>query len=174
MQSRVSVSRYVGHVRFSFFACACCVGWGVLSLVHVVSAYRPCWRAGGSHCGTFPFSLLVSPAGALLCTCCCRMHLLALWTRHASFSCVFAGSGVLAVSLLRVDGVLFCGVVPWDGFFGGDAVGLGMQSRVSVSRYVGHVPYSDLSEDVSAESLKGAPEHQVQQLIVSRRDSTPF
>ena len=57
-----------------FFACACCVGWGVLSLVHVVSAYRPCWRAGCSHCGAFPFSLLVSPAGALLRTCCCRMH----------------------------------------------------------------------------------------------------
>ena len=40
---------------FSLFACACCVGWGVLSLVHVVSAYRPCWRAGCSHCGAFPF-----------------------------------------------------------------------------------------------------------------------
>ena len=53
-------------------------------------------------------------------------------------SCVFAGSDVLAVSLLRVDGVPFFwdGMVPWDGFFGGDAVGLGMQSRVSVSRYV--------------------------------------
>ena len=28
------------------------------------------------------------------------------------------------------------GMVPWDGFFGGDAVGLGMHFRVSVSRYV--------------------------------------
>ena len=53
-------------------------------------------------------------------------------------SCVFAGSDVLAVSLLRVDGVPFFwdGMVPWDGFFGGDAVGLGMHFRVSVSRYV--------------------------------------
>ena len=34
-----------------------------------------------------------------------------------------------------------------------------MQSRVSVSRYVWVTyRYSDLSEDVSAESLKGAPE----------------
>ena len=34
---------------------------------------------------------------------------------------------------------------------------------VRVTVCVGHVPYSDLSEDVSAESIQGAPEHQVQQ-----------
>lgn len=33
---------------------------------------------------------------------------------------------------------------------------------VRVTVCVGHVPYSDLSEDVSAESIQGAPEHQVQ------------
>ena len=50
--------------------------------------FPPIVPAGGLVARTVApslFSLLVSPAGALLRTCCCRMHLLALWTRHASF-----------------------------------------------------------------------------------------
>ena len=117
------------HVSVSLPALAALDG-AFCPFVHVVSAYRPCWRAGCSHCGAFPFFRCWYPLLAH-CFVLAAVACIACPLDSACFlPCVFAGSDVLAVSLL------WDGMVPWDGFFGGDAVGLGMHFRVSVSRYV--------------------------------------
>ena len=109
-----------------FVPCACCFRLSSLLAGWLLALWRlpffRCWYPLLAHC------FVLAAAACIACPLDSACFL----------SCVFAGSDVLAVSLLRVDGVPFFwdGMVPWDGFFGGDAVGLGMHFRVSVSRYV--------------------------------------